>query len=127
MDKFSTSDKDNDTKRKTKSSKFKEREENGKKRHKKDSSLYCSLHGENKSHKYRECKFLKERTKDQGNPMYSKKDYKKKFKEGKILEREAAHQRVKYLKYKKINKAFSKEKTLKEDNVILDKASDTDS
>ena len=46
--KFSTSDKNRDTKRKKKCSKFKEHEENGKKRHNKNSSLYCSLHGENK-------------------------------------------------------------------------------
>ena len=39
---FSASDKDIDTKRKKKCSEFKEREENGKKRHKKKSSLYCS-------------------------------------------------------------------------------------
>ena len=48
--KFSTSDEDSDTKRKKKCSKFKEREENGKKRHRKNSSLYFSLHGEKKSH-----------------------------------------------------------------------------
>ena len=46
--KFAASDEDSDTKRKKKRSKFKEREENGKKRHKKQSSLYCSLRGENK-------------------------------------------------------------------------------
>ena len=48
--KFDASDKESDTKRKKKRSKFREREENGKKRHKKQSSLYCSLHGENTSH-----------------------------------------------------------------------------
>ena len=46
MAKFYASDEDSDTKRKKKCSKFKEREENGKKCHKKNSSLYCSLHGE---------------------------------------------------------------------------------
>ena len=51
MDKFSTSDEDSDKKRhKKRSKKFKEREENGKKRRKKNSSLYCSLHDENKSY-----------------------------------------------------------------------------
>ena len=47
---FAASDEESDTKRHKKHSKFKEREENGKKRHQKHSSLYCSLHGVNKSH-----------------------------------------------------------------------------
>ena len=47
--KFATSDKDGNTKRNKKRSKLKKREENGKKRHKKQSFLYCYLHGENKS------------------------------------------------------------------------------
>ena len=38
--KFVASDEDSDTKRKKKRSKFKERDENGKKRHKKQYSLY---------------------------------------------------------------------------------------
>ena len=38
--KFDASDKDSNTKRKKNRSKFKERDENGKKRHKKKSSLY---------------------------------------------------------------------------------------
>ena len=56
-----------------------------------------------------------------------KKDYKKKFKSLNLLEREAAHQRAKYLKYKKLNKAFSEKKTPKEETVILDDTSDSDS
>ena len=48
--KFSASDEDSDTKRHKKRSKFKEREDNGNKHHKKNSTLYCSLHCENKSH-----------------------------------------------------------------------------
>ena len=59
MDKFSASEEDSNTKRHKKRSKSKECEENGKKRHKKNSSLYCSLHGENKSHTSREWKVLK--------------------------------------------------------------------
>ena len=50
MAKVSASDEESDTKRQKKRSKFKGREKNGKKRHKRNSSLYCSLHGENKSH-----------------------------------------------------------------------------
>ena len=53
-DKFAASDEDSNTKRKKKCSEFKEREENGKKRHKKHSSLYCYLHGENKIRTTRE-------------------------------------------------------------------------
>ena len=44
----------------------------GKKHRKKNSSLYCSLYGENK--------VLKKWAKDKENPKYGKKDYKKKFK-----------------------------------------------
>ena len=62
--KFDASDEYSDTKRKKNRSKFKEREENGKKRHTKHSSIYCSLRGENKSHTTRKCKALKARTKE---------------------------------------------------------------
>ena len=72
--KFSASDEDSDTKKQKKRFKFKERDENGKKRPKKNSSLYCSLHGENKSHTSRECKVLKARTKYKDNPKYENKD-----------------------------------------------------
>ena len=48
--KLYASDEDRATKRHKNRSKFKERDKNGKKHHKKNSSLYCSLHGENKSH-----------------------------------------------------------------------------
>ena len=68
--KFAASDEDSDTKRKKNSSKFKEREENGKKRHKKHSSLYCYLHGENKIRTTREWKVLKAMTKDKDKPNY---------------------------------------------------------
>ena len=43
-----------------------------------------------------------------------------------LSEREAAHKRAKYLKYKKLNKAFAKKKTHKEETVILDDTSDSD-
>ena len=79
--KFSSSDKESITKRhKKRYKKFKERKGNSKKHRKKNSSIYCSLHGENKSHTSRECNVLKKRTKDKENPKYGKKDYKKKFK-----------------------------------------------
>ena len=71
--KFSASDEDSDTKRHKKRSKSKEREDNGKKHRKKKSSLYCSLHGENKSHTSRGYKVIKARDKDKDNPKYGKK------------------------------------------------------
>ena len=84
--KFAASDEDSNTKRKKKRSKFKEQDENGKKHHKKQSSLYCSLRGENRSRTTRECKVLKKRTKDIEKPNYSTKDYKRKSREVKLLE-----------------------------------------
>ena len=81
--KFDASDKDSDTNRKKKRSKFKERDKNGKKIHKKQYLLYCSLHGENKSHTTRECKVLKAKTKDK--PKYSTKDYNSKSREVNLL------------------------------------------
>ena len=44
-----------------------------------------------------------------------------------LLEKEADHQRAKYLKYKKLNKAFAKKKTRKEETFILYDTSDRDS
>ena len=44
-----------------------------------------------------------------------------------LLEKEAAHQRAKHLKYKKLKKSFAKKKTRKEDDVILYDTSDSDS
>ena len=77
---FAASYEDISTKRHKKRSKFKEREENGKKCRKKNSSLYCSLHGEIKSHTSRECNVLKKSAKDKDNPKYGKHYYKNKFK-----------------------------------------------
>ena len=42
-----------------------------------------------------------------------------------LLEKEAAHQRVKYLKYKKLNKYFSKKKIGKEETAIIYDTSDS--
>ena len=115
--KISASDKDSDTKRhKNRSKKFKEREDNIEKRRKKNASLYCSLHIENKSHTSRECKFLKARDRDKCNPKYWKKDYKNNFKEINLFQAEPAHQKS---KYEKLNKAFTKKNTSKEETVIF--------
>ena len=85
--KFSALDKDSDTKRKKKRSRFKEREGNGKKRHKKNSSLYCSIHGKNKSHTSRECKLLKARDRYKDNHKYETKGYNSKSIEVNLLMR----------------------------------------
>ena len=42
------------------------------------------------------------------------------------MEREASNQKAKYLKYKKLNKAFFNKKTPKEETVILDDTLDSD-
>ena len=44
-----------------------------------------------------------------------------------LLEREAAHQRAKYIKYKNLNKLFAKKKTRKEETFILDDTSNGNS
>ena len=44
-----------------------------------------------------------------------------------LLEREATNQRAKDLKYKKLNKAFAKKKTPKEDNVSIYDSLDSNS
>ena len=120
-EKFYASDKDSDTNTKKKRPKFKEQDKHGKKCHNKHSSLYFSLHGENNSHTTRECKVLKAKTKEK--PKYSTNEYRRKYREVNLLEKEASHQRAKYLKYKKLNKAFAKKKT----RVVLDDPSDSDS
>ena len=83
--KFSASDEDRNTKRKKKRPRFKEQDEHGKKRHRKHSSLYSFLHDKNNSPTTRECKVLKAKTKDK--PKYTKKDYKRKFREVNLLEK----------------------------------------
>ena len=123
--KFSASDRESDTQRhKNCSKKFKEHEKNGKKYRKKKSSLYCSLHGENKSHTSGEFKVLNIRAKDKENPKYGKNHYRKNFKELNILQAEDDHQKS---KYENINNSFNKKKTSKEETVVLDDTSDSNS
>ena len=122
MAKFSASDEDSDTRRHKKRSNLKEREENGKKSRMKNSSLYCSLLGENKSHTSRECNALKKRSKDKDNPKYVEKYYKKNSKGLNLLHTKAAHQSA---KYNNRNKAFTKKKTTKEKTVVLYDTSDS--
>ena len=56
-----------------------------------------------------QCK--RQKAKGKEKPKFSKKDFKKKSREVNLLEKQASHQRAKYLKHKKLNKAFSKKKT----------------
>ena len=70
MAKFYASYKNSDTKKnKKRSNNFKECESSGKKR-RKNSSLYCSIHGEINSDTSKECKVTKERDPDKDNVKY---------------------------------------------------------
>ena len=72
--------------------------------------MYCSFHGDNTSHTSRECSVLKYKGKEK--PKFSKNDFKKKSREVNLLEKKSSQQKAKYLKYKSLNKAASKKKTL---------------
>ena len=123
MAKFYASDEDSDTKKKMKRSrKFKEREEKGKKQCK-NSSPFCSIHGENNGNTLMECKVLKARASYKDKPKYGKNDYKKRFKELNLLQAEAAHKKS---KYEKLNKYFIKRNTSKGETVVLYDSSDSD-
>ena len=116
--KFSASDEDSKPRNKKR---LKSKYEHGKKRQKQHSKMYFSLHGENTSHTFRECNVIKAKGKEK--PKFSKKDYKRKSREVNLLEKHASQFRAKYLKYKKLNKAFSKKKT----RVIIDDPLESDS
>ena len=105
-EKFAASDEDSEPRNK-KRTKFKD--EHGKKRKKRSTKLYCSLHGENISHTSRECNVLKSKGKEK--PKFYKKDFKKKSREVNILEKKASQKKAKYLKNKILNKESSKKKT----------------
>ena len=104
--KFATSNEDSEPRKKKRT---KSKDEHGKKRNKRSTKLYCSLHAENTSHTSRECNFLKSKGKQK--PKFSKKDFKKKSREVNLLEKKASQQKAKYLKYKSLHKASSKKKT----------------
>ena len=104
--KFSASDEDSEPRKKKRT---KSKDDHGKKHKKRFIKMYCSLRGENTSHILRECNVLK--SKNQENPQFSKKDFKKKSREITLLEKKASQQKANYLKYKSLNKASSKKKT----------------
>ena len=68
-----------------------------------------------------ECNVLKSKVKEK--PKFSKKDFKKNSREVNLLEKQAYHQRAKYLKYKNLNKLFSRKNT----RVILEDPSERNS
>ena len=117
--KFAASDEDSDPRKKKRT---KSKDDHGKKRKKRPNKMYLSLHGDNTIHTSWECNVLKSKGKE--NPKFSKRDFKKKSREINLLEKKASQEKAKYLKYKSLNKASSKKKTL----VILeDSESDSSS
>ena len=79
--KFAASDEDIEPRKKNRT-KFKD--DHGKKRKKRSTKMYFSLHGENNSHTSRECNVLKYQGKEK--PKFSKKDVKKNSREINLLE-----------------------------------------
>ena len=114
---FAASDEDSEQRKKKL---LKSKDKHGKKCQKRSSKLYCSLHRWNTNQTSSKCNVLKAKSK--GNPKFPKKALKKKSREVNLLEKQASHQRAKYLKHKKLNKAFSNKNTC----VIL-KDSESDS
>ena len=57
----------------------KNKNDHGKKRIKRSTKIYCSLHGDNTSHNSKDCNVLKSKGKDK--PKFSKRDFKKKVRE----------------------------------------------
>ena len=87
----------------------KTKNDHGKKRIKRSTNMYCSLHGDNTSHNSKDCNVLKSKGKDK--PKFPKRDFKKKAREFNLIEKKASQEKAKYLKYKILNKASSKKKT----------------
>ena len=103
---FAASDKESNPRRK----KRKTKSDRGKKRIKRSTKMYCSLHGENTSHNSKDWKTLK--AKGKAKPKFSKKDFNKKARELNLIEKEAFLEKAKYLKYKSLNKASKKKTTV---------------
>ena len=103
---FTASDEDSELRNKKRT---KSKDDHGKKRKKRSTNMYCSLHGENTSHTSRECNVLKSKGKEK--PKFSKKDLKKKSRDINLLDNKASQQKAKYLKHKSLKKAYSKKKT----------------
>ena len=104
--KFAASNEDSDPRKKNRT---KSKDDHGKKRIKRSTKMYFSLHGDNTSHTSRECNVLKSKGKDK--PKFSKRDFKKKAREFNIIEKKASQEKAKYPKYKSLNKASPKKRT----------------
>ena len=70
--KFTASDEDSEPRKKKRT---KSKDEHGKKRKMHSTKMYCSIHGDNTSHKSRECNVLKSKGKEK--PKLSKRDFNK--------------------------------------------------
>ena len=105
--KFAASNEDSEPRRKKRTNTKSDR---GKKRIKRYTKMYCSLHGYNTSHNSKNCNILK--SKGKAKPKFSKKDFKKKAKEFNLIEKKTSQEKAKYLKYKILKEASSKKKTL---------------
>ena len=70
---FVASDEESEPRRKKRS---KTKSDRGKKRIKRSTNMYCSLHGDNTSHNSKYCNTIK--AKGKAKPKFSKKDFKKK-------------------------------------------------
>ena len=91
--KFAASDEDSEPRKKNRT---KAKNDHGKKRIKRSTKMYCSLHGDNTSHNSRECNVLKSKGKDK--PKFSKKDFKNKAREFNLTKKKASQEKAKYLK-----------------------------
>ena len=103
---FAASDEDSEPRKKKRT---KSKDNHGKKRKKRSTKMYCSLHGDNTSHTSWKFNVLKSKGKEK--PKFSKRDFKKKSREINLLEKRASQQKAKYLKYKSLNKPSSRKKT----------------
>ena len=83
--KFAASDKDSEPRRKKR---IKTNSDSGKKRIKRSTKIYCSLHGKNTSHNSKDYNTLK--SKGKAKPKFSKKDFKKKAREFNIIEKKSS-------------------------------------
>ena len=104
--KFVASDEESEPRRKKRS---KTKRDSGKKSLKRYTKIYCSHHVENTSHNSKYCNTLK--AKGKAKPKFSKRDFKKIFRELNLVKKKASLEKAKYLKYKSLNKA-SKKKSL---------------
>ena len=104
--KFAASNEDSETRKRKRT---KSKDDHGKRRKKRSTKMYWSLHGYNTSHTSRECSVLKSKGKEK--PKFSTRDFKKKSREINLLEKKSSQEKEKYLKYKSLNKVSSKKKT----------------